>query len=158
MGKRRLTLIRITMPTTISFRTPCLKSEMFIMKSKFKFYYRGKSAIHPNVVIKYVATLPNILCVVKNMVKLNAVETLNGARENPNDSWQDRDETTRVELRPHNLFTWEYRGDTTIGKGLPFRNNHRIEMESKPSFFSASSSLLALKSHHDTPPLFDYYS
>ena len=74
------------MPTTISFHTPCLKSEMFIMKSKFKIYYRGKLAIHPNVVIKYVAILPNILYVLKNMVKLNAVETLNGARENPNDS------------------------------------------------------------------------
>ena len=74
------------MPTTICFRTPCFKSEMFIMKSKFKIYYRGKLAIHPNVVIKYVATLSNIFCMLKNTVELNATETLNGARENSNDS------------------------------------------------------------------------
>ena len=112
MGKRRLTIIRITMPTTISFHTPCLKSEMFIMKSKFKICYRGKSTIHRNVVIKYVATLSYIFCMLKNTAELNATETLNGARENSNDSWQDRDKTTRVELRPHNLFTWEYRGNS----------------------------------------------
>ena len=56
----------------------------------------------------------------------------------------DRIATRQPVLRPHNLFIWEYRVNTTIGKGLPFRSNHRIEMESKPSFFSASS-LLALK-------------
>ena len=74
------------MPTTISFHTPCLKSEMFIMKSKVKIHYRDKSAIHPNVVIKYVATLPNIFCVLKNTAELNVAETLNGAQENWNDS------------------------------------------------------------------------
>ena len=56
----------------------------------------------------------------------------------------DKIATRQPVLRPHNLFIWEYRGNTTIGRGLPFRSNHRIEMESKPSFFSASS-LLALK-------------
>ena len=60
----------------------------------------------------------------------------------------------RVSTKEHTIYLHEStdHGDTTNGKGLPYRrSNHRIQMESKPSSWSASSSLLALKSHQHTP-------
>ena len=113
----------------------------------FKIHCRGSNleAIQPNVVI-YVATLSNnIPCVGEYTAELNAELRRRSRRDNP---YRDRS-TQFIHTRAPIM---EIRRS---GKDCPFRSNHRIEMESKPSFLPALSSLLALKSHHDTPPLFD---